>query len=93
MIMQPDLRGTVLAFLRRKGLFVLVASLVCAAGGVYLLLKQPLYLSGASLVVRFDSQTVPNIDRTATTTLPLGSNERRERSTGRSETTTSRAQS
>jgi uncharacterized protein involved in exopolysaccharide biosynthesis len=78
MIMQPDLRGTALAFLRRKALFLLVASVVCAAGGLYLLLKQPLYMSGASLVVRFDSQSVPNIDHNTTTTLPLGSNERRE---------------
>lgn len=78
MIVQPDFRGTLVAFLRRKVLFVLVVSLVCAAGGAWLLLVQPLYQSSASLVVRFDNQSVPNIDRTRTETLPLGSNERRE---------------
>jgi succinoglycan biosynthesis transport protein ExoP len=78
MIVQPDFRATVAAFLRRKVLFVLVVALVCAGGGVYLLLAKQLYQSSASLVVRFDSQTVPNIDRTNTTTMPIGSNERRE---------------
>jgi uncharacterized protein involved in exopolysaccharide biosynthesis len=78
MIIQPDFRGTVVAFLRRKVLFVFVVSVVCAIGGAYLLLKQPLYQSGASLVVRFDNHSVPNIDRNKTETLPLGSNERRE---------------
>jgi succinoglycan biosynthesis transport protein ExoP len=78
MISQPDFRGTVLAFLRRKVLFVMVFSLACTIGGAYLLLVKPLYQSGASLVVRFDSRPVPNIDRTKTEMLPLGSNERRE---------------
>ena len=78
MIIQPDFRGTIVAFLRRKALFVLVVAVVCAAGGAYLLLTPPLYQSGASLVVRFDTHSLPNIDRTKTETLPLGSNERRE---------------
>src|SRR5665213_4587745 len=78
MIIQPDFRGTVVAFLRRKALFVVVAAVVCAAGGAYLLLTPPLYQAGASLVVRFDTHSMPNIDRTTTETLPLGSNERRE---------------
>jgi uncharacterized protein involved in exopolysaccharide biosynthesis len=78
MIIQPDLRGTVLAFLRRKVLFVLIVAVVCAGGGAYLLLARPLYLAGASLVVRFDNQSLPNIDRSESPTVPLGSNERRE---------------
>ena len=78
MITQPDLRGTAVAFLRRKGLFLLVVSIVCAAGGAYLLLAQQLYQSSATLVVRFDTQSIPNIDRTSNPTQPLGSNERRE---------------
>jgi succinoglycan biosynthesis transport protein ExoP len=78
MIVQPDLRGTVVAFLRRKVLFVLIVGIVCAAGGAYLLLARPAYQSSASLVVRFENQSVPDIDRTRNPTLPLGSNERRE---------------
>jgi succinoglycan biosynthesis transport protein ExoP len=78
MITQPDFRGTVTAFLRRKVLFVLVVTVVCAAGGAYLLLARQIYESGASLVVHFDTQSVPNIDRTMNPTMPLGSNERRE---------------
>jgi len=78
MIVQPDLRGTVVAFLRRKVLFVLIVGIVCATGGAYLLLARPLYQSSASLVVRFDNQSVPNIDRNLNPTLPPGSNERRE---------------
>src|SRR4051812_10562694 len=79
MIVQPDFRGTINAFLRRKGLFILVAGLACAVGAAYLLVTQPLYQSGASLVVRFDNnQAAPNIDRTMNTTQQLGSNERRE---------------
>ncbi len=78
MIVQPDLRGTVVAFLRRKALFVLVVAGVCATGGIYLLVARPLYESDASLVVRFDNQSLPNIERNETPTLPLGSNERRE---------------
>jgi uncharacterized protein involved in exopolysaccharide biosynthesis len=78
MISQPDLRGTVAAFLRRKVLFVVVVSIVCAVGGAWLLLTRPLYEAGASLVVRFDNQALPNIDRTENPTQPLGSNERRE---------------
>ncbi len=78
MIAQPDLRATVVAFLRRKLLFTLVVCLVCCAGAGYLLLARPLYQSTASLVVRFDTQSVPDIDRNRTPTQPPGSNERRE---------------
>jgi len=78
MITQPDLRGTVTAFFRRKALFLTVVSIVCGVGGVYLLLTQPLYMSGASLVVRFDTHQVPNIDRNTNPTQLPGSNERRE---------------
>jgi len=78
MMMQPDLRGIAVVFLRRKVLFMVVLALVCAAGGAYLLLKQPIYQSDASLVLHFDTQTLPNIDRTQNPVAPLGSNERRE---------------
>jgi uncharacterized protein involved in exopolysaccharide biosynthesis len=78
MIIQPDGRTTTMAFLRRKTLFVAVVTIVCAIGGAYLAFTRPLYQSGVSLVVRFDTIPVFNIDRTKTETLPLGSNERRE---------------
>jgi uncharacterized protein involved in exopolysaccharide biosynthesis len=78
MIAQPDLRAAVVAFLRRKLLFTLVLCLVCGAGTAYLMLAQPLYQSTASLVVRFDTRTVPDIDRNHDPTQPPGSNERRE---------------
>src|SRR6185312_14676164 len=78
MIAQPDLRATIVAFLRRKLLFATVLFLVCGAGAAYLMLAQPLYQSTASLVVRFDTQTVPDIDRNRSPTPPPGSNERRE---------------
>jgi uncharacterized protein involved in exopolysaccharide biosynthesis len=78
MAYQPSLREVVLAFFRRKGLFMLVFGAVCLGGGIYLLVKRPLYLSSASLVLHFDSQSVPNIDRTMNPTQPLGSNEHRE---------------
>ena len=57
---------------------MLVCGAVFLAGGAYLLLKQPLYQSTASLVLHFDTQAVPNIDRTMNPTQPLGSNEHRE---------------
>jgi uncharacterized protein involved in exopolysaccharide biosynthesis len=78
MIAQPDLRATLVAFLRRKLLFTLVLSLVCFVGAGYLMVAQPLYQSTASLVVRFDTRTVPDIDRNRDPTQPPGSNERRE---------------
>jgi uncharacterized protein involved in exopolysaccharide biosynthesis len=38
MIAQPDLRATVVAFLRRKLLFTAVLCLVCGVGAAYLAL-------------------------------------------------------
>ncbi len=78
MIVQPSFRESILTFFRRKFTFLLVFGAVCLAGAGYLLVKTPMYLSGASLVLRFDQQTVPDIDRTRNPTQPLGSNERRE---------------
>jgi uncharacterized protein involved in exopolysaccharide biosynthesis len=78
MVYQPSLRDNILVFLRRKTLFMLVCGVVCLAGGAYLLLKQPLYLSSASLVLHFDSQTVPDIDRTMIPSQLQGTNEHRE---------------
>jgi uncharacterized protein involved in exopolysaccharide biosynthesis len=75
---QPSVREIILMFFRRKTLFMLVCGVVCLAGGAYLLIKQPLYLSSASLVLHFDSQSVPNIDRTMNPTQLQGSNEHRE---------------
>ena len=61
---QPFVRDINLAFFRRRALFMLVCGAVFLAGGAYLLLKQPLKQSTASLVLHFDTQTVPNmIDR------------------------------
>ena len=76
---QPSLRSTIQAFFRRKGLCSLTFGAVCMAGGGYLLLKQPQYLSSAMLVLHFDSQAVPDIDRTMTPTdQQQGTNEHRE---------------
>ncbi len=75
---QPSVRDIILAFFRRRTLFMLVCGAVFLAGGTYLLLKQPLYQSTASLVLHFDTQAVPSIDRTMNRTQPLGSNEHRE---------------
>jgi uncharacterized protein involved in exopolysaccharide biosynthesis len=78
MAYQPSVREIIQAFFRRKALFMLVCGVVFLVGGAYLLLKQPLYQSSASMVLHFDTKTVPNIDRTMDPTQPLGSNEHRE---------------
>jgi uncharacterized protein involved in exopolysaccharide biosynthesis len=78
MAYQPTVREIILAFFRRKSLFMLVFCFVCLGGGVYLLITRPAYLSSATLVLHFDKQSVPNIDRTMTQFQPLGSNEHRE---------------
>jgi len=78
MIVQPSFREAVLTFFRRKFTFLLVFSAVCLGGAVYLLITTPLFLSSASMVLRFNQQTVPNIDRTRQPQQQLGSNERRE---------------
>jgi len=78
MIVQPSFRETILTFFRRKFTFLLVFGATCLAGAGYLLIKTPVYLSNAALVLRFDQQTVPDIDRTRTPQQSLGSNERRE---------------
>jgi uncharacterized protein involved in exopolysaccharide biosynthesis len=78
MIVQPSFRETILTFFRRKFTFLLVFGAACLAGAVYLFITPAQYLSSAGLVLRFDQQTVPDIDRTRTPSQPLGSNERRE---------------
>ena len=78
MFYQPSFRDSISAFLRRKGLFMLAFGVACLAGGTYLLVKHPLYLSSASLVLHFESQAVPDIDRTMKPTQLQGSNEHRE---------------
>jgi succinoglycan biosynthesis transport protein ExoP len=78
MAYRPSLRDIIAAYLRRKSLFMLLFGGVSLIGGLYLLVKQPLYLSGASLVLHFDTQTVPDIDQTLKATQLQGSNEHRE---------------
>ena len=78
MAYQPSLRDIIAAYLRRKALFMLLFGSVSLIGGLYLLIKQPLYLSDASLVLHFDSQAVPDIDQTLKSTQLQGSNEHRE---------------
>ncbi len=75
---QPSLRDTIQTFFRRKFTFLLIFGGACLAGATYLFITTPLYMSGASLVVRFDQHTVPDIDRSRSSGQPLGSNERRE---------------
>jgi succinoglycan biosynthesis transport protein ExoP len=78
MAYQPSLRDIIASYLRRKTLFMLLFGGVSLIGGLYLLIKQPLYLSGASLVLHFDTQTVPDIDKSLKSTQLQGSNEHRE---------------
>jgi uncharacterized protein involved in exopolysaccharide biosynthesis len=75
---QPSLRDTIQTFFRRKFTFLLIFGGACLVGATYLFISTPLYTSGASLVVRFDQHTVPDIDRSRESGQPLGSNERRE---------------
>jgi uncharacterized protein involved in exopolysaccharide biosynthesis len=78
-VYQPSLRDILQTFLRRKVLFAIVAGAVCLAGAGYLLLTPPLYLSGATLVLHFGSQAIPDIDRSELPSDQLqGSNEHRE---------------
>jgi uncharacterized protein involved in exopolysaccharide biosynthesis len=77
-ITQPSLRDTIQTFFRRKFTFLLIFGGACFVGAAYLFFTTPLYESGASLVVRFDQHTVPDIDRSHESVQPLGSNERRE---------------
>jgi uncharacterized protein involved in exopolysaccharide biosynthesis len=74
----PSFRDITRMFLRRKGLFMLVCSIVFLCGGLYLLLARPLYLSSASMVLHFDSHVVPDIDRSRIPSQMSGSNEHRE---------------
>ena len=78
MVYQRSFREILHVFLRRKTLFAVVFGAVGLAGGAYLLLKQPLYMSNASLVLHFGNQTVPDIDRSERPTQLEGSNEHRE---------------
>ena len=78
MIVQPSFRDSILTFFRRKFMFLLVFGAVCLAGAGYLLLKHTDVSVDRCLVLRFDQQTVPDIDRTPNPAQPLGSNERRE---------------
>ena len=78
MMYRPTVRESIEIFLRRRLLFVLVFGAVCLGGAAYLLLVTPQYLSTGTLVLHFDTQTVPNIDRTNNPTQMQGSNEHRE---------------
>ncbi len=78
MLYQPSFREIIQAFFRRKTLFTLTVALVCLMGGGYLVVTTPLYMSTASLVLHFDTKSVPDIDRTVNQTQLQGSNEHRE---------------
>jgi polysaccharide biosynthesis protein PslE len=78
MVYQRSFREILHVFLRRKTLFAVVFGAVGLVGGAYLLLKTPLYMSDASLVLHFGNQTVPDIDRSEKPTQLEGSNEHRE---------------
>lgn len=78
MIVQPSFREAVRTFFRRKFTFLLLFGGVCLAGAAYLLLATPLYLSTTSLIVRFDRNRTPDIDRTQQPTPQLGSNQQRD---------------
>lgn len=78
MIVRPSFRGLILTFFRRKVTFMLIFGMVCLAGAGYLLVQTPQYMSSGELVLRFNQNTVPDIDRTRNPQQPLGSGERRE---------------
>ncbi len=80
MVIQPSFRDSLLIFFRRKWLFTAAFFAVCALGAVYLLLATPKYASSASLVLRFETRTVPRIDRNIDAEPPIqqGVNEHRE---------------
>jgi uncharacterized protein involved in exopolysaccharide biosynthesis len=78
MVHRPSFRDILRTFLRRKVMFTAICGTILLAGGAYLILTRPLYLSSASLVLHFDSHTIPDIDRTRTPSQLEGSNEHRE---------------
>lgn len=63
MVIQPSFRDTILIFFRRKLVFLAAFLVVCGLGAAYLVLATPKYVSSASLILRFEARTVPQIDR------------------------------
>lgn len=78
MVYQRSFREILHVFLRRKMLFAVIFGVVGLAGGTYLLLKQPLYMANAALVLHFGGQALPDIDHSTEPTQLEGSNEHRE---------------
>jgi uncharacterized protein involved in exopolysaccharide biosynthesis len=78
MVYQRSFREILHVFLRRKTLFAVMFGIVGMTGGVYLFIKQPLYMSNATLILHFGGQVVPDIDHSAGPIQLEGSNEHRE---------------
>ena len=77
MLYQRSFREILQVFLRRRTLFAVMFGVVGMTGGAYLLFKQPLYMSNATLVLHFGGQAVPDIGHSVAIQLE-GSNEHRE---------------
>ena len=78
MVYQRSFREILHVFLRRKTLFAVMFGIVGMTGGAYLLFKQPLYMSNATLVLHFGGQAVPDIGHSVAPIQLEGSNEHRE---------------
>lgn len=78
MVYQRSFREILHIFLRRKTLFAVMFGVVGMTGGVYLLVKQPLYMSNATLILHFGGQSVPDIDHSVGPIQLEGANEHRE---------------
>jgi len=78
MVYQRSFREILHVFLRRKTLFAVMFGVVGMTGGAYLMFKQPLYMSNATLVLHFGGQAVPDIDHSVAPIQLEGSNEHRE---------------
>jgi len=78
MVHQRSFREILHVFLRRKTLFAVMFGVVGMTGGAYLLFKQPLYMSNATLVMHFGGRAVPDVDDSVAPIQLEGSNEHRE---------------
>lgn len=78
MVYQRSFREVLHVFLRRKTLFAVMFGIVGLTGGAYLMFKQPLYMSSATLVLHFGGPGVADIDHSAASIQLQGSNEHRE---------------
>lgn len=78
MVSRWSLREFVHILLRRKTVFAVMFGIVGMTGGAYLLFKQPLYMSSATLILHFDAQTVPDVGHALAPVQVQGANEHRE---------------